>query len=117
MAAPSLSPNVARLPQVQEVLRTLERTRARASELRQEARQATTPAMASLSVQGGAALNGAILAYGGRLSPHLILGAGLVGLLAGTVMEEPRLVLVANGVLAPLTATKVLEALTATRSS
>lgn len=112
MSALKLSPNVARLPQVQEVLGALDRTRQRNRELRGEAKSALTPAASVLSTQAGAALHGVILAYGGRLTPQLVLGAGLLGVIGGAMLGDPRVIAAGNGMLAPVTAHKVFEALT-----
>jgi hypothetical protein len=108
-AALALPRNVAHLPAVQRVVDTLNRTRARNADLRDQAKQSVSPMVATVAIQGGAAAHGAIHAFAGQWTPQVLLAAGVGAVVAGTLMESPEAVLFGNGVLAPLVATKSFE--------
>jgi uncharacterized protein (DUF2062 family) len=108
----ALPRNVANLPSVQGVLDTLSKTRRRAAALREEAKYAVSPMVATASIQAGAAANGAIHAFAGAWTPQAVLAAGLGAVLAGSLMESPEAVLFGNGVLAPAVSMKSFELFT-----
>lgn len=112
MSAIALPRNVANLPSVQGVLDNLSRTRKRNAALREEAKNAVSPMIATVSIQAGAAANGAIHAFAGSWTPQAVLAAGVGAVLAGTFMESPEAVLFGNGVLAPTVAAKSFELFT-----
>lgn len=101
--------NVAHLPSVQGVLDSLKRARSSNHELREQAKQAVSPMVATVAIQGGAAANGAIHAFAGAWTPQALIAVAAAAVVGGTLMESPEAVLFGNGVLAPLTATKSFE--------
>lgn len=107
----ALPRNVASLPSVQKVLGKLDRTRRTATELRKEAEHAVNPMVATLSTQGGAAVNGLLQVYGGKHAMTGLMVAGLGGIVIGTVYSKPEAVLFGNGVLAPLVSAQVVSML------
>lgn len=109
MSVPALPRNVANLPSVQGVLDQLRRSRSNAAELRKEAKQAVSPMVTTLAIQGGATANGAIHAFAGNWAPQAVLAAGIGSVIVGTLMESPEAVLFGNGVLAPATRDKSFE--------
>jgi len=101
--------NVAHLPSVQRVVETLNRTKASNRSLREQAKDAVSPMVATCAIQAGATANGAIHAFAGTWTPQTLLAAGIGAVVAGTLMESPEAVLFGNGVLAPVVAQKSFE--------
>lgn len=89
---------------VERVMGQLQATRARNRALKEEAKHATTPIVATASVQAGALAHGAAVAFfpGNADKVHLFGGVGAV--VAGTLMDSPEAVLFGNGLLAPVVA-------------
>lgn len=116
-SAIALPRNIRSLPQVDRLVGQLSSSRRKASELREIAKDAVSPGRATLDIQGGALLGGAIEGVVGEsYAPMAQWGAAFAAFAAGLVMDNQDLILVANGLAAPLTARKGFELVTTARS-
>lgn len=102
-------------PTGQRVASALTKYRSSNAALRSEAKQALSPVMATAAIQSGAALAAAAHVYGGTRGPAITLGLGVIGIVLGSVQEDPRLVALGNGSLACVTFLKATEMLRGTR--
>ena len=113
----SLPKNLRGSAPVEKLVDSLRSSRAKNSELREIAKDAVSPGRATLDIQAGAFVHGAIEGIAGeRYAPLAEWAAALALAGAGLVMEKPDLVLVANGLLAPMTSAKAYDLVTSARS-
>lgn len=101
---------------VEKLLGSLRSARTSNRELREVAKDAVSPGRASVDIQAGAAMHGMIEGLAGeRYAPLVEWAAALALFGGGLMMDKPDLVLVANGVLAPMTSAKFYDLVTAAR--
>ncbi len=113
-AITSVPRSVQGLPSVQRVLDSLKSARRTNAELREVAKDALSPGRATVGIQGGAAVAGVVEAVAGqRAAPLVTWAAAVAALGTGIVMEQPDLVMVANGLMAPSTAAQAFKIATA----
>lgn len=89
---------------VERVLNQLANVRSKNRELREEAKNATSPMVATASIQSGALVHGAAEAFVPQHASKVHLIGGVGAIVYGTLSGSPEAVLFGNGLLAPLVA-------------
>lgn len=101
---------------VEKLLGSLRSARSTNRELREVAKDAVSPGRATIDIQVGAALHGAIEGIAGERYAPLVEWATALALFGGGLMtDKPDLVLAANGLLAPMVSAKFFELVTSAR--
>lgn len=115
-ALPALPRGVRGLPAVEALIDSTKSLRRRNSELREVAKDAVSPGRASMGIQAGAFANGVVEAIAGeRVAPLAQWATALAMFGAGVALEQPDLVMAANGMMAPWTAEQGYRLATAAR--
>lgn len=116
-SAITLPRNVRSLPQVDRLVGQLTSSRRQASALREIAKDSVSPGRATMDIQGGALLCGAIEGVVGEAyAPMAAWAAAFAAFAAGLAMDNQDLILVANGLAAPMTAQKGFDLVTTARA-
>jgi hypothetical protein len=115
-ALQSIPKSVRGLPSVERVIDSLKSARRANSELREVAKDALSPGRATMGIQTGAFAHGVIEAVAGERVAPMVQWAAALGCLVGGVMSEtPDLVMLANGLMAPMSSAQGYKLATAAR--